>query len=470
MKIRTVTPLNQASPFELAEMFFSTTDRKGVITAGNSVFVRVSGFEPRELIGEPHNLIRHPDMPRAVFRLLWRTIGEGRPIVAYVLNMAKDGRYYWVVALVMPLREGYLSIRFKPSAPLLAEVEALYRQMRAAEKRHGEAAEAGRAGMDAAEGLLGEALRTRGFASYAAFMQAMMHAEMQSRERGLRSAPPPLAAAAGGDPAQAARLQAIIAEGEQARAQIDRLYRRLDELAGFSRGLAEKSTFVTELTRDIRFVALSASIKAAKLGDEGSSLGIIASFLSESSTRTAGDVQRLTVRIRDITAELAEVSFHLAAARLQIEMMLIFCRELLAGQTSAGGAGRSRAQMIDDLGHAFDASAAGAAKVLGSLGQQLHQLGGEAEGLRRTMLMLQVAQVSGRVETSRIRADVSVAAIFDEVSDHMRKTSLQLSELSEITTRFARLVHEAPDIEREIDRSLARIKQQIGGFAAAELA
>ena len=108
-----VQPCDRESPFEIDELFFSTTDRKGVITFGNDVFVRVSGHPRERLIGAPHNVIRHPDMPRAVFRLLWDYVLAGRSVVAYVKNMAADGAYYWVLALVTPIRGGFLSVRLK---------------------------------------------------------------------------------------------------------------------------------------------------------------------------------------------------------------------------------------------------------------------------------------------------------------------------------------------------------------------
>ena len=84
------------------QLLVSTTDTKGVITHCNPAFMRVSGFDHSELIGQPHNLIRHPDMPRAVFKLLWDTLGEGKEIFAYVKNMTRNGDYYWVFAHVTP--------------------------------------------------------------------------------------------------------------------------------------------------------------------------------------------------------------------------------------------------------------------------------------------------------------------------------------------------------------------------------
>ncbi len=74
----------------------SETDAKGKITYCNDYFMEVSGYTNEELIGKPHNIVRHPDMPKVVFKLLWETIGAGKNINAVVKNLAKDGRYYWI--------------------------------------------------------------------------------------------------------------------------------------------------------------------------------------------------------------------------------------------------------------------------------------------------------------------------------------------------------------------------------------
>lgn len=465
MRTRSVAIQDAPREFALHEVFFSTTDRKGVITSGNSVFVRVSGFQPGELVGQPHNIIRHPDMPRAAFRLLWRTLAAGKSFVALVKNLAKDGRYYWVVAFIMPVADGYLSIRFKPSSPLLAEVEPLYARMRAAEREYGDGGEAGRAGMDAAERLLGEALQALGFASYEAFMWTLLQVEMKSRDAGLRAGASEKGrgiVAAEGAASLAAHLQAIHESGRRACAQIDRLYHRLGELTGFGADLMKKSAFVTDLTREIRFVALSTSLEATRLGEMGSTLGVIAQFLGTTSTQTADEVARLTRRIRDITAEMQEVSYHLSGARLQIEMVLIFCDELLAGGTgTVADARHGPARMIAELKGAFAATAAKALGLLNSLGAHLHELNGDSEGLRKTMLMLQVAQISGLVETSRIRADSAVGSIFDEVRRHVLRTSEELGQLGEITGDFAGLVQATPEIERAVLTSVGEMEEHV---------
>ena len=97
-----ITPTNVEVHFDPGDIIVSKTDVRGRITYANSVFCATSGFTLPELIGAPHSLIRHPDMPRAVFKLLWDTIQDKREVFAYVKNLAKSGAYYWVFAHVTP--------------------------------------------------------------------------------------------------------------------------------------------------------------------------------------------------------------------------------------------------------------------------------------------------------------------------------------------------------------------------------
>ena len=117
-----------------SEMLVSMTDKKGVITHCNAAFVKVSGYTYDELIGQPHNMIRHPDMPAEAFKDLWSTIGYGRPWSAFVKNRRKNGDHYWVRAHVTPLKDhgklvGYLSVRTKPTRDQVNAAEALYKKM-----------------------------------------------------------------------------------------------------------------------------------------------------------------------------------------------------------------------------------------------------------------------------------------------------------------------------------------------------
>lgn len=90
------TPINEEIKLDPKRYIVSETDEKGKITFCNDYFMEVSGYTKEELIGKPHNIVRHPDMPRVVFKLLWETISQGKNINAVVKNLAKDGRYYWI--------------------------------------------------------------------------------------------------------------------------------------------------------------------------------------------------------------------------------------------------------------------------------------------------------------------------------------------------------------------------------------
>ncbi|MFM0726717.1 methyl-accepting chemotaxis protein [Paraburkholderia strydomiana] len=126
--------------FPSSHMLVSATDLGGRIQYCNPAFIAVSGFTRDELIGEPHNLIRHPDMPREAFADMWTTIREGRPWTALVKNRRKNGDHYWVRANVTPVVEngavvGYLSVRVKPEREAVRAADTLYARMRAGEAR-----------------------------------------------------------------------------------------------------------------------------------------------------------------------------------------------------------------------------------------------------------------------------------------------------------------------------------------------
>jgi len=146
------------------EIIVSKTDLKGHITYANQTFLDIAGYTEEELLGKPHSIIRHPDMPRCVFKLLWDTLGARREIFAYVKNMAKNGDHYWVFAHVTPTFDernqviGYHSSRRVPDRPQVELFEGVYRHLLEEERRHGD----WRAGMEAAGKMLLEIVASKG--------------------------------------------------------------------------------------------------------------------------------------------------------------------------------------------------------------------------------------------------------------------------------------------------------------------
>lgn len=124
------------------EIIVSKTDPAGRITYANPVFQRVAQFNEDELLGKPHSIVRHRDMPRCVFAYLWQTVAAGREVFAYVVNRCKSGDHYWVFAHVTPSFDaagrvaGYHSSRRVPGRAALSQIEPIYRELRAVEAQH----------------------------------------------------------------------------------------------------------------------------------------------------------------------------------------------------------------------------------------------------------------------------------------------------------------------------------------------
>ncbi|MGQ8366447.1 methyl-accepting chemotaxis protein [Glaciecola sp. 1036] len=117
--------------FDESEQLVSTTDTRGVITYANAIFCKVAGYTEEELVGKNHNLVRHPDMPKAAFKDMWEHLKQGHAWQGIVKNRCKDGGYYWVDAFVTPIYDGselvgYQSVRVKPDAKHVARAKRIY--------------------------------------------------------------------------------------------------------------------------------------------------------------------------------------------------------------------------------------------------------------------------------------------------------------------------------------------------------
>ena len=141
------------------DFIVSKTDKKGKIIYGNKIFIQISGYKESELLGQPHSILRHPDMPKIIFKLLWDRIQNKREIFAYVKNLCKDGSYYWVLANVTATVDekgnirDFHSVRRKPSSKAMNEIPNLYAQLLNAEKS---------GGIEASKKLLDKILEEKG--------------------------------------------------------------------------------------------------------------------------------------------------------------------------------------------------------------------------------------------------------------------------------------------------------------------
>lgn len=157
---RRIVPTGVERFFDEHELIVSKTDTRGHITYANTTFLNIAGYTEDELIGAPHSILRHPDMPRAVFKLMWSLLPEGQEVFAYVVNMTKHGDHYWVFAHVTPTWNeageiiGYHSNRRVPRREAVDAVKPIYQSLCAIEAEHSDRKAGLAASMEAMQALL----------------------------------------------------------------------------------------------------------------------------------------------------------------------------------------------------------------------------------------------------------------------------------------------------------------------------
>jgi aerotaxis receptor len=450
---KTIVPVNRERAFDIDELFFSTTDRKGVIRSGNDVFLRVSGLERDELVGHAHNVVRHPDMPRAVFRMFWDYLSSGRPIASYVKNIAADGSYYWVMASAVPVGDGFVSIRLKPSSPLLETVKGIYADVRKVERAiEGDDPRKRKEAIDAGLARLNELLAEHGFADYDAFMHAALPAEVTARDEALGTAAHSRLdhAARGGQDALVSILQSTISSHER----LDTLVRNLASYAALSAQLASKSDFIEALADDIRLFSLNAMLAAARLGSDGASLGAVAEIMRACSDEAGPVIADLNDEISFTVGGLGDLSLRVAASKLQAEMVMVFVSELMGGASTSGDVNAD----LTVLSQALHDGVGGMLAALDALGTRLGVLMGHVGAMERNLNIMRALEVNGRIEAVRAAQGDPVEALFRTIAEQVALARQEMSEFAEVgrlaeqrdTTGERALAHEVDLVGRHV--------------------
>ena len=463
--------INEPCHFAVEELFFSTTDLKGRIHRANSIFRRISGYSWAELNNKPHNVIRHPDMPRIVFQLLWEFIESGKPIVAYVKNRAHDGRYYWVVALVVPIPAGYLSVRFKPTSPLLQTVKQLYGELRSVEAAVEHETNDKRAAMAASKQVLEKSLHTLNLNDYGDFMQHALKQEMQSREVQLRQLPAPSTAInsrIAGE--RATELDLLVTAAHM----FDELLRVLCELFGdlesyvdINKGVRTKSDNVTNISESLRVLALSGAVESDRLGVKGLGLRPVLDWLRAFSLEITKEGSRLSTSLLELIREVDLVVFGLSAAKLQIEMNARFAHELvdlaLAGHLE-DGADVSTEGAIACLHASSCNTVRQALTTLGGVKKRLDGLTGSQSKLLESSRSLRPIYLRGKIEMAE-GVGPRLESVFREVSDQLNETVSNLGGLKELLDNLEAHLIRGLAHGKRVDESIAQIDLKLNEIA-----
>lgn len=385
-------PTSGAAPFRERELFFSRTDPRGVIQSGNTVFQRVSDHPWASLLNAPHKVIRHPDMPRAVFWLMWEAIKAGRPVGAYVKNLARDGLHYWVFAIVSPVQDGYLSVRLKPSAGILEQIEPHYAALRERERAQGKTLEP----ETSATHLL-EALQGLGYANYDAFMSHALMSELNAHQNhgGKRRGP-------GAVPLLLAAVQ---------------------ELSALSRETAKLNRQLGDMTCTLVNMRLIASRIEGANGpislmaqNYGTVLNEARAWLDSFATAPGGDLARISKAIR-------VGAFDYGAATVQRMVIQQFARESLPPE--AGDKTRESA-LLEEEARKMLSVAADSVATIATSGRSLERA---IQEVRRSCAGLNSTRMMCRAEAARLGNDVNFATIIDTLDESQNRIEAAANEV-----------------------------------------
>ncbi|WP_457643425.1 PAS domain-containing protein [Persephonella sp.] len=412
-----ISPKNIESPFNPDEMFFSITDLKGIILSGNDVFVRVSKYSRDELVGTPHNIIRHPDMPKIVFKLLWDYIQSGKPIVAYVKNMAKDGSYYWVLATVMPLKDKngrnikYLSIRIKPTTEYLPLVAKLYKEILEAEKE---------GGMDASYKKLMEALHSLGFESYDSFMKEILSKEVLSKKDILTVEKIEVSDSEG---SFFSVVNNIFSYARELNRLYDDIYGKIDTFEEFASLLKDKSEIIFGLTGHIRLISLNSSVESFKLGSEGAAFSVLSAEMRKNSELGNKIIGQMKDKIQKIMNDIDRMVVLINISKLQVIMLTKFLREILENiiNKKEDTSEKQLDSDIRDLLHLLVSNAEEIRFISKDVDKQIRDI---EEGLKRVKILikrLEFLYLNGMVEAAHDTRS-NFAIIFSEVNRLVEST------------------------------------------------
>lgn len=416
MNVMTNKPKSAESdevPFRKGDLFYTRTDKRGVIQSGNTAFQRVSGFEWARLAGAPHRIMRHDDMPRAVFRILWQTIQRQEPVVAYIKNKAEDGRHYWALATLLPYPEGYLSFGIKPTSPLSTTVKREYAALLDEERAEELPPEA------AADRLL-KRLHGLGFPDYRSFMINALAQEYDAR---------------------------AAQQDRGAGAQKGDVERIRDWLAS----LIEQQEMLLQEFNRLRDLPTNMRIIASRLEPSGGPVSAISENYKVTSTELARQIQEIAVGdaslLNQMKASFDNAVFQLTCARLQIEAIRNFeAQPVLA----AGFDVAAEAQTLAGLGAQYG----GAAKVALVEAERISAaLNLGCSDIRRSMLGLDSIRVMGRVESGRMgSAGTRLGATIDQLD----------SRHAAIIERLQTII----ELSASINTGVVRIRKGVGGHAS----
>jgi aerotaxis receptor len=421
-----VTHPPQTSPDRVVgvdELFFSTTDRKGIITSANSVFVALSHYSRTELLGAPHNIIRHPDMPAGAFTIMWDRLLSGRPMVAYVKNLAKDGSAYWVFATITPLGDGFLSVRGAVCRPDLFEiVTGVYEKVLAVEDEarlqgHGRPA-AARIGAAA----IAEALAGLGFPGYGDFLRFLLPAEVSARAA--------LSHLSTDRPDVPGGLGALLGATHTLDVELSSLLVLLDSYLNLADSLRAASKGALTTLAGLSASTGSASRASAMVADSAPVLARTAAAMSSVSDELGAKIRAFAQRLDDVHGWVMELRFRIALARLHNDMATSFAVEVAEGRATPEGM-----SYIPLLCRALEEGAAAVTASLTSTGDALREVAEDVIVAEKQLNEFQYLLANWRLLVTRAGKSTELGGHVGPIDVQQREGRAQMGAMRNLAAR-----------------------------------
>lgn len=413
----------------LEDLFFSTTDSRGVIEQANKVFVDIARTPREDLIGAPHNVIRHPDMPGGAFRIVWETIGAKEPVCAYVHNLAGDGSAYWAFATITPLANGYLSVRSRPcDTTLQGTVHQLYERVRAEELTNIDKGmtppKAARLGQTV---LLSE-LKLLGYDSYRDFMLDVLPAEVEARAAMGAKIP----ARPGATGAPKAMLDAITdVEGRVRRFNMQ--LRGADQLAG------ELESNVAKVIEGLAVLEASVSEARAIVNKHEETAPLVASATPAVEVKCADIGQTLKsvqAHVHETHALRKQLRFSTCLAQMQAESVCRFVIAVIDGDEDT----ETTQHATKSLVAALDAGISQLSRDIATDSEQANRLAEEIKAAESALRVTNMVMKTWRELVVKYGLQDEMTDVLAKLDQALNELPANLAKLHENATEFAESV------------------------------
>ncbi len=422
-----VSAPQREAKFNINELFFSITDLESTILSGNEVFIRISGYTKEEAIGQYHNIVRHPDMSRIFFKVIWETIKGSQPIAGYVKNRTKTGEYYWVFAALFPLGDRYVSIRIKPTSKFFTIAQEMYPLFLDAETR---------GGMEESGKLVPVILNQLGYEDYNHFMSDALLEELQERKKLLsfesiesmsefdRSHSP-----------LSQRLKTVHGYTRELMEKYDGWFEKIDMFKDVKSVFEEKSLILRQVAREVVFLSLNASVSSYKIENGGETFGILARDVRSNAKENEELITSIDCLVQEFSESLNTLIFSVSGVRLQSEMLSYFIQELLCencnnNQDEIENNMDTLILLVSEYAHKTDT-------LQIKIEQQIREVLKNLDQLEQQMMYLGYIQVYGIIEAaSNNDESVNFEGIFSQLKTLIQQTSLELGALQKLGGNF----------------------------------